>query len=249
MKRALLSSLASSLIWGSLLLGGCGPDARRVRAIDALETARRAVTELDSVTGLDSVPELDSVTEPDSVTEGRHRRRRGRSLGGRCGRPRGARRCQRPARRDRARLRSVGRRDGQHGLRAHGRVSVGGARPPARGARGPGRRGLCRSRDRRAGDGLVHRAPLPTSPRRRRGVETSRAEARSRRAASPRRQLMSAPPPPRRRPRGIQTLAVTLSRHVTHAPAAQGTIARQTNPSASEAKSAMNPQNPTSDTA
>jgi hypothetical protein len=69
MKRALLSSLASSLIWGSLLLGGCGPDARRVRAIDALETARRAVTELDSVTGLDSVPELDSVTEPDSVTE------------------------------------------------------------------------------------------------------------------------------------------------------------------------------------
>ena len=54
MKRALLSSLASSLIWGSLLLGGCGPDARRVRAIDALETARRAVTELDSVTDLET---------------------------------------------------------------------------------------------------------------------------------------------------------------------------------------------------
>lgn len=54
MKRALLSSLASSLIWGSLLLGGCGPDARRVQAIDALETARRAVTELDSVTDLET---------------------------------------------------------------------------------------------------------------------------------------------------------------------------------------------------
>ncbi len=66
MKRALLSSLASSLIWGSLLLGGCGPDARRVRAIDALETARRAVTELDSVTGLDSVTEVDAVTEVDT---------------------------------------------------------------------------------------------------------------------------------------------------------------------------------------
>lgn len=45
----------SGVLFVFALVVGCGPDARRVRAIDALETARRAVTELDTSGGEDEV--------------------------------------------------------------------------------------------------------------------------------------------------------------------------------------------------